>query len=217
MIANASFLVKLVMVALIAASFLSWVVIAQRYLVFRSSINSLNEFEDKFWTGTDINKFYYEIREDRYSLMGINNVFIDGFEEFHRLSRQKASPAATMEGVQRRMRVAINREEELINSGLAFLASTGSVSPYVGLFGTVWGIMNAFLALAASTEALTINSVAPGIAEALIATAFGLFAAIPAVMFYNYYSNKAEFILARYELFSEEFAGFLHRRLHFSK
>ena len=216
LILDASVLVQLVMLILVAASFFSWIVIIQRYFVINSGISALDRFERKFWTGTDINDFYYSIREDRDFQVGINNVFIDGFEEFHRLNKKKASPTAIMEGVQRRMRVAVNREEETLGRGLSFLASVGSVSPYIGLFGTVWGIMNAFLALSQSSENLTINAVAPGIAEALIATAAGLVAAIPAVLFYNHFSSKADFLLSRYDLFSEEFSGFLHRRLHSS-
>ncbi len=214
LVAEASPVVQGVLIVLLFASFFSWVVIIQRYFVINSGTSALDKFERKFWTGTDINEFYYNIREDRDYLVGINNVFIDGFEEFHRLNKKKASAPAIMEGVQRRMRVAVNREEETLGRGLSFLASVGSVSPYVGLFGTVWGIMNAFLALSQSTETLTINAVAPGIAEALIATAMGLIAAIPAVLFYNHFSSRADFLLSRYDLFSEEFSGFLHRRLH---
>ncbi len=216
LIAEASIVVQLVMLVLLAASFFSWIVIIQRYFVVNSGTSTLYRFERKFWTGTDINEFYYSIREERDDLVGINNVFVDGFEEFHRLNKKKASATAIMEGVQRRMRVAVNREEENLSHGLSFLASVGSVSPYIGLFGTVWGIMNAFLALSQSTENLTINAVAPGIAEALIATAMGLVAAIPAVLFYNHFSSKTDFLLSRYDLFSEEFSGFLHRRLHSS-
>lgn len=205
-----------VLIILLLASFFSWIVIIQRYFVISSGTSALDKFERRFWTGTDINDFYYSIRESRSQLTGINNVFIDGFEEFHRLNKKKASAAAIMEGVQRRMRVAVNREEEILGKGLSFLASVGSVSPYMGLFGTVWGIMHAFLALSQSTENLTINAVAPGIAEALIATAMGLIAAIPAVLFYNHFSSRADFLLSRYDLFSEEFSGFLHRRLHSS-
>lgn len=216
LVLNASIVVQLAMLVLLAASFFSWLVIVQRYFVINSGVSALDRFERRFWTGTDINDFYYSIREERDYLLGINNVFIDGFEEFHRLNKKKASATAIMEGVQRRMRVAINREEETLGRGLSFLASVGSVSPYIGLFGTVWGIMNAFLALSQSADTLTINAVAPGIAEALIATAMGLVAAIPAVLFYNHFSSKTDFLLSRYDLFSEEFSGFLHRRLHSS-
>lgn len=216
LIEGASLVVQAVMFVLVLASFFSWIVIFQRYLIIGRSQSVLASFERKFWSGTDLNSLFYEIRDERRALLGINNVFIDGFEEFSRLIKKRASADATMEGVQRLMRVAINREEEALASGLGFLASVGSVSPYIGLFGTVWGIMNAFLGLAASTEAITINVVAPGIAEALIATAMGLIAAIPAVLSYNYYSGKVDFLLSRYELFSEEFTSILHRRLYSS-
>ena len=216
LIEDASLVVQAVMVVLVLTSFFSWIVIFQRYLIIGRSQSILASFERRFWSGTDLNSLFYEIRDERRTLLGINNVFIDGFEEFSRLIKKKASANATMEGVQRLMRVAINREEEALASGLGFLASVGSVSPYIGLFGTVWGIMNAFLGLAASTEAITINVVAPGIAEALIATAMGLIAAIPAVLSYNYYSGKVDFLLSRYELFSEEFTSILHRRLYSS-
>ena len=202
------------MAVLVVASIFSWIVIIQRYLIIGGSRSALDVFERKFWSGMDLNTLFYELRDNKGNMRGINNVFVDGYEEFNRLLKKRASADATMEGVQRLMRVAINREEESLISGLGFLASVGSVSPYIGLFGTVWGIMNAFLGLAASTEAITINVVAPGIAEALIATAMGLIAAIPAVLSYNYYGGKADFLLSRYELFSEEFVSILHRRLY---
>ena len=217
MIREASPVVQIVMACLLFASFSSWIIIFQRYFIINRSRSTLGVFEERFWSGTDLNSLFYAIREDKESLTGINNVFVDGFEEFGRLVKKRASPDAIMEGVQRLMRVAINREEEMLSAGLAFLASVGSVSPYIGLLGTVWGIMNAFLGLASSTDAVTINVVAPGIAEALVATAMGLVAAIPAVLSYNYYSSKVDLLLSRYELFSDEFTSILHRRLHSSR
>lgn len=217
MMEQASPVVQGVMISLLLASFFSWIIIFQRYFTISRSRSILGVFEERFWSGTDLNSLFYDIREDKQGLTGINNVFVDGFEEFSRLVKKRASPDAIMEGVQRLMRVAINREEEVLSSGLAFLASVGSVSPYIGLFGTVWGIMNAFLGLASSTDAVTINVVAPGIAEALVATAMGLLAAIPAVLSYNYYSSKVDLLLSRYELFSDEFTSILHRRLHSSQ
>lgn len=216
MMKQASPVVQAVMICLLLASVSSWIIIFQRYFIISKSRTSLAIFEERFWSGTDLNSFFYDIRENKDGLAGINNVFVNGFEEFGRLVKKRASPDATMEGVQRLMRVAINQEEEMLTKGLAFLASVGSVSPYIGLFGTVWGIMNAFLGLAASTDAVTINAVAPGIAEALVATAMGLIAAIPGVLSYNYYSNKVDLLLSRYELFSDEFTSILHRRLHSS-
>ena len=216
LVGQASPVVQAVMFFLLLISISSWVIIFQRYFIISKSRAVLADFEERFWSGTDLNSLFYDIRENKDGLAGIHNVFTDGFEEFGRLVKKRASPDAIMEGVQRLMRVAVNREEEILMAGLPFLASVGSVSPYIGLFGTVWGIMNAFLGLAASTDAVTINAVAPGMAEALIATAMGLVAAIPGVLSYNYYNSKADILLSRYELFSDEFTSILHRRLHSS-
>ena len=213
LILDATVPVQVVMILLVLASVLSWFWIFQRYFIVARSMRVLKDFEDEFWSGSDLQNIYQRLEESS-RLIGVNNVFFDGFREFMRLRQKRAASSATLEGVQRTMRVAINREEELLQKGLSALASVGSVSPYVGLFGTVWGIMNSFLSLAASTEAATITTVAPGIAEALIATAMGLMAAIPAVLAYNYFVNKSELLLSRYEVFAEEFSSILHRQLY---
>ena len=207
--------VQIVMILLVLASVMSWFWIFQRYFTVSRSTRELKAFESEFWSGTDLQNIYHRLEEDT-RLVGVSNVFFDGFREFMRLRQKRASSDATMEGVQRTMRVAINREEEALQKGLSALASVGSVSPYVGLFGTVWGIMNSFLSLASSTEAATITTVAPGIAEALIATAMGLVAAIPAVLAYNHFVSKSELLLSRYEVFAEEFSSILHRQLYSS-
>ena len=213
LISNATLPVQVVMVLLGFASLMAWFWIFQRYFVISRAHRAWGRFERAFWSGTDL-QLLYEKLEESGNLIGVDNVFFDGFREFLRLRQKRASSGATMEGVQRTMRVAINREEESLQKGLSALASVGSVSPYVGLLGTVWGIMNSFLSLASSGEAATIATVAPGIAEALIATAMGLVAAIPAVLGYNHFVSRSDMLLARYEVFAEEFSSILHRRLY---
>ena len=214
LIARASPIVQLVMLVLVLCSLISWLLIFQRYLVIGRGIRELRRFERRFWRGGDILKLYKHYHERSGKLTGVSSVFYDGFTEYSRLSHKKTGPVAVMEGAQRRMRVAINREEEILEAGLGALASIGSVSPYIGLFGTVIGIMTSFLALAVSEQGASIQVVAPGIAEALIATAMGLFAAIPAVLAYNHFHDRVAFLLARYEQFADEFASILHRKLH---
>ena len=198
-------------------SVLSWIMIVQRALFLNAAQRSFREFEDTFWSGVDLNNLYDEIteqaREDG-AVDGIENVFRAGFREFNRLAQtDKADPDAVMEGTDRAMRVALSREEEKLSTNLPFLASVASVSPYIGLFGTVWGIMNSFRGLAMVQQA-TLATVAPGISEALIATAMGLFAAIPAVIAYNRYAAQVEVINGNYETFSDEFSSILHRQVH---
>jgi biopolymer transport protein TolQ len=184
---------------------------------FRGAERSFRDFEDTFWSGVDLNKLYQELTDRALQsghVDGIENVFRAGFREFNRLAQMdKADPDAVMEGTDRAMRVALSREDEKLSANLPFLASVASVSPYIGLFGTVWGIMNSFRGLAMVQQA-TLATVAPGISEALIATAMGLFAAIPAVIAYNRYAAKVEAINANYETFSEEFSSILHRQVH---
>ena len=214
---NASFLVQAVMGILVIASIMSWIMIVQRGIFLNGAQRSFREFEDTFWSGVDLNKLYQELTDralQNGAIDGIENVFRAGFREFNRLAQtDKADPDAVMEGTDRAMRVALSREDEKLSANLPFLASVASVSPYIGLFGTVWGIMNSFRGLAMVQQA-TLATVAPGISEALIATAMGLFAAIPAVIAYNRYSAKAEVINANYETFSEEFSSILHRQVH---
>ncbi len=214
LIANASFLVQMVMLLLLAASVSSWVMIFQRAKVLRQAKRNLMLFEDQFWSGIDLSQLYNNVANKLNSQSSIENIFCAGLKEFTRLKqRTEADPEAIMEGVQRMMRVALAREDEKLETHLPFLATVGSISPYIGLFGTVWGIMNSFRGLA-NVQQATLATVAPGISEALIATAMGLFAAIPAVMAYNRYSATADFLANRYETFADEFSSILHRKVH---
>ena len=213
LIFNASFLVQFVMLILFLASVVSWVMIIQRGLYLREAEYNSRQFENDFWSGIDLNKLYEHTRISDAG-EGLPEVFRAGFREFSKLSHQAdIEPEAVMEGTERSMRVALAREEEALNQNLPFLASVASVSPYIGLFGTVWGIMNSFRGLA-NVQQATLAVVAPGISEALIATAMGLFAAIPAVLAYNRYSSAAETIYNSYETFAEELSTMLHRRIH---
>jgi len=217
LIVNASVLVQVVMGILFIASVISWVMIVQRGIFLSAAQRGFREFEDAFWSGVDLNSLYRDLtqraKEDGGS-DGIENVFRAGFREFNRLVQtDKADPDAVMGGTDRAMRVALSREDEKLNISLPFLASVASVSPYIGLFGTVWGIMNSFRGLAMVQQA-TLATVAPGISEALIATAMGLFAAIPAVIAYNRYAALVESINSSYETFAEEFSSILHRQVH---
>ncbi|NOX52322.1 MAG: protein TolQ [Gammaproteobacteria bacterium] len=210
---NASLLVQIVMGLLMIASVVSWVMIFQRWFYLRNAVSEIDTFEEHFWSGIDLRKFFGEL-EGEENLTGIESVFVAGFREFTRLSEQSGADAeAVMQGVQRTMRVAVTREETRLETHLPFLATVGSTSPYVGLFGTVWGIMNSFRSLANMTQA-TLASVAPGISEALVATAMGLFAAIPAVIGYNRFSARVEVLMKRYEAFSDELTTILHRAAH---
>lgn len=216
LISNASLLVQLVMLILVLASIVSWVLIFQRVNLLRAMRSSFTAFEDRFWSGIDLAKLYRQTSAEPDVDSGAEQIFRAGFKEFSRLRQQSGTePDAVMEGVARAMRVAISREEEKLERGLPFLATVGSTSPYVGLFGTVWGIMNSFRGLAQVQQA-TLATVAPGIAEALIATAIGLFAAIPAVVAYNRFSAQAETLIARYYTFADEFQAILHRKVHSS-
>ena len=217
LILNASVLVQMVMAILLIASVVSWIMIVQRSLFLGAAQRGFREFEDTFWSGIDLNNLYHDLtdraKEDGGG-DGIENVFRAGFREFNRLAQNdKADPDAVMEGTDRAMRVALSREDEKLSTNLPFLASVASVSPYIGLFGTVWGIMNSFRGLAMVQQA-TLATVAPGISEALIATAMGLFAAIPAVIAYNRYAAQVEVINGNYETFAEEFSSILHRQVH---
>lgn len=217
LIIEASFEVQMVMLILLAMSVVSWVIIVQRYLVMTSARSGVNSFEERFWSGMDLSQLYKEgsqMQKDDVQIVGMENIFRAGFKEFMRLRQQATvDKEAIMEGAQRAMRVAYSREEDKLERHLPFLATVGSVSPYIGLFGTVIGIMNAFLGLANQAQA-TLQVVAPGIAEALIATAMGLFAAIPAVVAYNRYSAMLDGITSSYVTFSDEFSSILHRQVH---
>jgi len=216
LIANASLLVQGVMAMLLLASVASWVMIFQRFFALRRVQGEIEDFEEHFWSGIDLRQLYTDLEKEE-SLTGIETVFFSGFKEYTRLSEQATGDAeAVMQGVQRAMRIALTREEERLETHLPFLATVGSTSPYVGLFGTVWGIMNSFRSLANMSQA-TLASVAPGISEALVATAMGLFAAIPAVIGYNRFSARVEALMNRYEDFSDELIGILHRVAHARK
>lgn len=213
-IANAGFVVKLVMFILLLASIASWTIIVQRFLLFKQTKASTQSFEKNFWSGIELQQLSTQLKERAQSLTGIAHIFQSGLNEFTRLRQQKhIDPDAVMEGTQRAMRVAEGREIESLEKQLSFLATVGSVSPYVGLFGTVWGIMTSFRALGTVQQA-TISMVAPGISEALIATAIGLFAAIPAVVAYNRFSNSLDSITNKYMRFEDEFSNILHRQAH---
>ncbi|WP_031780164.1 protein TolQ [Vibrio diabolicus] len=209
---QASLLVKLVMLTLLGMSIVSWAMIIKRSKVLSQASKNAEQFEDKFWSGTDLSQLYQKVKARKDEIEGTEEIFYAGFKEFARLRKSNAnSPAYIMEGTGRAMRVAVSREVDELETSLPFLATVGSISPYIGLFGTVWGIMHAFIALGEVKQA-TLSMVAPGIAEALIATAMGLFAAIPAVMAYNRLSNKVSKLEHTYATFSEEFHSILHRQ-----
>lgn len=212
LVVNATVVVQLVMLMLAFASVASWVIIFQRWIQLSRIQDSIEAFEEFFWSGNDLRTIYGEVEARReQGLSGIETLFVSGFKEYLRLTRQVGTDAeAVMQGVQRAMRVALAREEENLSRHLSFLATVGSTSPYVGLFGTVWGIMHSFRNLASVSQA-TIATVAPGISEALIATAMGLFAAIPAVIGYNRFAAKVETLMNRYDTFADEFSSILHR------
>ncbi len=217
LILNASLPVQIVFLILLLASVVSWVMIVQRWLVLSSANKGVLSFEQRFWSGIDLSQLYQEgtqMQKEQVQVVGLENIFRAGFKEFMRLRQQQSvDKEALMEGAQRAMRVAYSREEEKLDRNLAFLATVGSVSPYIGLFGTVIGIMEAFIGLANQAQA-TLQVVAPGIAEALFATAMGLFAAIPAVIAYNRYSASVDRITGAYITFSDEFSSILHRQVH---
>ena len=208
---QASLLVQLVMLLLLAISVISWAFIFQRNRELKNATEEMKKFEDKFWSGVDLNRLYQELSA-RQAINGMASLFCAGFKEFVRLRKSAATtPDAIMDGTYRAMRVSLSREVDSLESRLPFLATAGSISPYIGLFGTVWGIMNAFIALGEVQQA-TLAMVAPGIAEALIATAMGLFAAIPAVIAYNRFSHQVEKLENSYGNFMEEFSSILHRQ-----
>ena len=215
LIANASVVVKVVMLLLAAVSFMSWMFIFQKWFSIRRAASQTDKFEREFWSGNDLNALYQGAVNHRHTIGSLERIFEAGFREFAKLrSGQRPADASDMvDGARRAMRAAFQREMDFLERHLAFLASTGSVSPYVGLFGTVWGIMISFQGLANVKEA-TIATVAPGISEALIATAMGLFAAIPAVWAYNRFATKVERLNVRYDAFSEEFSSILQRQAH---
>ena len=211
LVLEASIPVQMVMLILLLASVISWYMIDRKRSSYKRLTLVADQFEDEFWSGGDMRKMYHEISSEPKS-EGIANIFLAGYWEYNRLAQKSNVDRADMvDGVHRSMRVALSREIDALETHLSFLATVGSTSPYVGLFGTVWGIMTSFQALG-QMQTVTIASVAPGIAEALIATAIGLFAAIPAVIAYNRYANTAERLTNRYEIFMEEFISIVSRQ-----
>lgn len=211
LVSNASVVVQLVMLTLVAASVTSWIMIFQRSNLLRAGRRALESFEERFWSGIDLSKLYRQAGSNPDPDSGVEQIFRAGFKEFSRLRQQPGvDPEAVMEGVARAMRVAISREEEKLEQSLPFLATVGSVSPYIGLFGTVWGIMDSFQRIGAAGSS-SLGVVAPGIAHALIATAAGLFAAIPAVYFYNYFTGRVKHFAGDMDDFSLEFLNIAER------
>jgi biopolymer transport protein TolQ len=212
LVVHASFVVKGVLALLLAVSFMSWMFIFQKWFAIRRARAQTEQFEREFWSGNDLNALYQGAVNSRHSIGSLERIFVSGFREFTKIRGQRVADASVMvDGARRAMRATFQREMDHLERRLAFLASTGSVSPYVGLFGTVWGIMHAFRNLA-NVQQATLAQVAPGIAEALIATAIGLFAAIPAVVAYNRYSHDIDRLAIRFESFMEEFSNILHRQ-----
>ena len=214
LILHASLPVQAVMLLLVLASVSSWAIILLKKRVLDRASQGADEFEERFWSGAEMSALFREINGGEGRPQGLEAIFEAGFREFARLRGKKGMDNRTqLEGAQRAMRTALAREIDSLEHNLEYLANVGSISPYVGLFGTVWGIMISFIGLADVKEA-TIATVAPGIAEALIATAMGLFAAIPAVWAYNRYATRVERINTRYETFAEEFSSILQRHAH---
>ncbi|MEY4467590.1 MAG: protein TolQ [Pseudomonadota bacterium] len=219
MISNASLLVQLVMALLLLISAMSWTYIFRKMFTIRSAIARTTEFETIFWSGANLNNLYEDVTSGRRQRNGqsgaLERIFEAGMEEYRKARQtftgKDIDVSALLDGARRAMRAAYQREMDALESHLAFLASVGSVSPYIGLFGTVWGIMNSFRGLA-NVQQATLASVAPGIAEALVATAIGLFAAIPAVVAFNRYSHDIDRLAIRFESFIEEFSNILNRQ-----
>ena len=214
LVLHASIPVQLVMLLLLAASVASWVIILRKKRVLDRAEHEADHFEETFWSGIELPKLYATATERNRSIEGLEAIFEGGMREFNRIRQRRGVDARMqLEGAQRAMRATTSRELDGLERNLEFLANVGSISPYVGLFGTVWGIMISFQGLASMKEA-TIATVAPGISEALVATAMGLFAAIPAVWAYNRFATRADRMAVRYDTFSEEFASILQRQTH---
>jgi len=214
LITEASFVVQFVMLILMIASLASWTFILSKRKELNRAVEITDEFEEQFWSGVALADLYRKLAAKDFEPEGIEKIFLAGYKEFSRMHQSgSVEPGVQVESAQRVMRIELSRELERLDEHLAFLATVGSTSPYVGLFGTVWGIMNSFMSLGNVKQA-TLAQVAPGIAEALIATAIGLFAAIPAVVAYNRFSTRLDRLTGRYELFVEEFVVLLQRQVH---
>lgn len=212
LVMQASLLVKVVMGLLASLSVMSWYWIFRKWFQINSAQSKANRFERDFWSGGDLDLMYQSAAGGRFRSGGMERIFEAGYREFTKLRAKSHDNAATIDGARRAMRATYQREVDDLDAHLAFLASVGSVSPYIGLFGTVWGIMNAFRGLS-NVGSATLAHVAPGIAEALIATAIGLFAAIPAVVAYNRFAHDIDRLGIRFESFIEEFSNILQRNL----
>lgn len=211
---NASLLVQLVMLLLLIASVFSWTVILQRGQFLRACNSAADHFEHNFWSGIDLTKLYNKLSGQQKKIFGLDAIFVAGFREFVRLKKQNLhNPELYVENVQRAMRISVASEEARLEKNLSFLATVQSMSPYIGLFGTVWGIMNSFRQLGTVQQA-TLSMVAPGISEALIATAMGLIAAIPAGIAYNRYIARVDNLSLKYRMFMEEFIAIMQRRMN---
>ena len=210
LILEAGIVVKIVMLILFIASILSWIVIVERSNFFRKVKSANDNFLRKFWSGKDLDMLYKEVLKDE-SLYGARNLFKNSFEEFNSFKDVNNISDLDLETINRSMRVSIASDEEEMNKYMSFLAKVGSVSPYIGLLGTVWGIMTSFMGLSDATQA-TINAVAPGISEALIATGMGLFAAIPAVIAFNKFTSESETISQGTLIFAEELASIFYKQ-----
>lgn len=211
LVLNASLLVQGVMLLLLIVSVMSWTYIFRKMFTVRRARRQTERFEEDFWSGGDLNELYAAAQSRRTRVGALGRIFEAGMREFQKGRQQRFETGALLDGARRAMRASYQREMDALEAHLSFLASVGSVSPYVGLFGTVWGIMNSFRGLA-SVQQATLAHVAPGIAEALVATAIGLFAAIPAVVAYNRYVHEIDRIAIRFETFIEEFSNILQRQ-----
>ncbi len=212
LVTNASVLVQIVLALLLLVSVMSWTYIFKKYFDVKRAQRQTTRFEEDFWSGGDLNDLYGRVNNRREQAGALGRVFEAGMREFLKFKQHKSdSGASQLDAARRAMRAAFQREMDVLEAHLSFLASVGSVSPYVGLFGTVWGIMNAFRSLA-NVQAATLAHVAPGIAEALVATAIGLFAAIPAVIAYNRFIHETDRLAVRFENFIEEFSNILQRQ-----
>jgi biopolymer transport protein TolQ len=210
LILHAGMTVQLVMLALLLASIYSWYLIAKLYLSFKQAHQRDQQFYQIFWSGVAVATLFQNA-QTKHDRKGLETIFHDGYSEYHKLQKRQANLAQSLEGTERILRVSLSRQQAGLEGGLSTLASIGSVAPYIGLFGTVWGIMTAFIGLS-SAEQVTLATVAPGIAEALIATAIGLFAAIPAVLAFNHFSAKSEALYENRALFAEEMSARLQRQ-----
>jgi biopolymer transport protein TolQ len=214
LVVHASLLAQGVMALLVILSLLSWTTILQKGVLIRRARARTDAFERDFWTNEEVQTLHGRDSDKRHCAGGLERIFQSGIREYRKAAEKLAAdPSAILDGARRAMRAACQREMDSLEANLAFLASVGSVSPYIGLFGTVWGIMNAFRGLA-NVQQATLASVAPGIAEALVATAIGLFAAIPAVVAYNRYAHDIDRLATRFENFIEEFSNVLQRQIH---